>query len=107
MKARKERAKARLETGEAAPTKKTIESMRKLFDKNFTLSNNKIVLEKFTRIFFVVDFHDFGFMKSGFKHALEKLMRPLSNQMTPKLNGMNKMMNLKIILLKSKRQKCF
>ena len=33
MKARKERAKARLETGEAAPTKKTIESMRKLFDK--------------------------------------------------------------------------
>ena len=33
MKARKERAKARLETGEAAPTKKTIESMRNLFDK--------------------------------------------------------------------------
>ena len=32
MKARKERAKARLETGEAAPTKKTIESMRKMFD---------------------------------------------------------------------------
>ena len=33
MKARKERAKARLETGETAPTKKTIESMRNLFDK--------------------------------------------------------------------------
>ena len=47
MKARKERAKARLETGEAAPTKKTIESMRKLFDKISSYQNKKNVLEKF------------------------------------------------------------
>ena len=112
MKARKERAKARLETGEAAPTKKTIESMRNLFDKmhRSLLRGSKFWSKKFWTKKWTPRARKSCttfFSKIGFKHESEKLTRLLSNQMMPKLNGTNKMMNLKIISQRNKRQKCF